>query len=57
MSEREGEKPCRLGLNVWGVFESPLKLGPDCGVKMFCGVGTLLDWGVEEAARFCGTFL
>lgn len=29
MSEREGEKPWRLGLKVWGVFESPLKLGAD----------------------------
>ena len=57
MSESEGEKPWRLGLKVWGVFESPLKLGADWGVKMFCGVGTLLDWGVDEVARFCGTFL
>ena len=49
MSEKLGEKPCRLGLKGCS-FRSPLKPG----VKTFWGVGTLFDCGVCGAARFCG---
>ena len=49
MSEKLGEKPCRLGLKVW-LFKSPLKPG----VKTFWGVGLLFDCGVCGAVRFCG---
>ena len=54
MSEREGEKPWRFGVNCW-LFRSPVKFGA-VGVKIFCGVVELLDCGVGGAGRFCGTF-
>ena len=54
MSEREGEKPWRLGLKGW-LFRSPVKFGA-VGVNMFCGVGALFDCGVGGAVRFWCTF-
>ena len=50
MSEKLGEKPCKLGLKPW-LFRSLLKPG----VKMFWGVGALFVCGVCGAVRFCGT--
>ena len=49
MSEKLGEKPCRLGLKFW-LFRSPL----NPGVKMLWGVGALFDCGGCGAVRFCG---
>lgn len=50
MSVKDGEKECRFGLNGWEL-RSPEK----AGVKIFWGVGAMLDWGVAGAVRFCGT--